>query len=132
MFTPSQIVSELSQAVSALNGVVGNLAGSSAGVSSSTINLIQSVLAETNQMLQALSKQDSSESEATLVRRIGADLTAVLTALAALPLPPQAVLPVRIASMIVPLIVSAADMIWPEMPSPKATRLLLHISSGNA
>lgn len=123
-FSPAQIADRLADVIDSLRSVVSALPV--AGVAPSTVSTIETVLNDAEATLQAFSASDSNQAD--IVRRIGSDLSAVLTALAALPLPPAAVLPVRIASMVVPLIVAAAQLIWPTR-SVAANQMLLEVSA---
>jgi hypothetical protein len=118
-FSPAQIADGLVEVIDQLRGVVNSIAGPSAAN-------IETVLNDAQQLLGSFSSTDTNE--LATVQRVGADLSAVLTALAALPLPPAAVLPVRIASIVLPMLISAADMVWP-MQSVAATRMLLEVST---
>lgn len=123
-FTPAQIADRLTDVIDELQAAV--TAAGAAGVAPSTISSIETVLNDAAALLHGFSASDTDQ--LGLVRRIGADLSAVLTALAALPLPAAAVLPMRIASMVVPLIVAAAQLIWPTR-SPAANRMLMEVSA---
>jgi hypothetical protein len=71
------------------------------------------LLDDAREAVVALAHSNSAESARPLVRRIATDLNTLLNALAMAPLPQQAVMPVRVASMVLPAVIAAADMIWP-------------------
>ena len=114
--TPAQVSAEIATIIGTLEGVLPALL--SQGVASHTVDDIQLGLDDARAAVDALVTADAGGQAQDLIDRIGADLSAVLTALAAVSLPAEAVLPVRIAGFLVPVMISVADMIWPPKVQP--------------
>lgn len=108
MFSPAQIATEVEMVVGMLEGVVPQL-----GLSANTTTGISNALEDVRLATDAFAKADNAATAAPLIDRIGADLNGVLSTLASAPLPSAAVIPVRIASILVPVIIGAADLLFP-------------------
>lgn len=116
MFNPSQVIGQINTIISTIEGVLPVI--QSSGVAAHTVGDIRTGLDDAKAAAGALANADAGGQAQSIVDRIGADLAAVLATLTALPLPLPAILPVRIAAFLVPVIVGVADMIWPPRVQP--------------
>jgi hypothetical protein len=101
-FNAGQVADRLDDIIDELQRVAPQAGAASVGL-----------LDDAREAVVALAHSNSAESARPLVRRIATDLNTLLNALAMAPLPQQAVMPVRVASMVLPAVIAAADMIWP-------------------
>lgn len=109
VFTQNQVADTARRMISALEGVVDDITTEP-----------QEVIAEAEILLKTAESAASQLTSANkdyrgLVDTIVTNISALLSLLAKLPLPPQAVLPVRLASVLLPALIAAANILWPKV-----------------
>lgn len=112
MFTPSAIAGTVAEFVSLIEPEVPAIAGI-AGVNPAVVAQVSSGLDGLKQSATALATADSASAAAPVAQRVIADGQALLAVLASLPLPPQAVWPVRIAGIVFGMLPAIVTMLFP-------------------
>lgn len=120
MFTPSSIAGEIVSIAQVLDTILPGL--SATGVPQNTVTQIDAVLQDVEVNAKAFATADNAANGLSLFDRIVTDLNGVLATLATIPLPAQAVLPVRIAGFLLPVIQAAVDMVLGTHAKPLQVR----------
>jgi hypothetical protein len=112
MFTPSAIAGTVAEFVSLIEPEVPAIA-SMAGVNPTVVAQVSAGLDGLKQSSAALAQADSAAAASPVAQRVIADGQALLAVLASLPLPPQAVWPVRIAGIVFGMLPGIVAMLFP-------------------
>lgn len=115
MFSPASIAAIVSEFVGILEPEVGTIASMS-GASADLVTEVTQGLDGLKTSAAALATADGTAAQGSLAQRIVTDGQAVLTALTALPLPPQLATPVRIAAMVFGFLPGIVAMLFPPTP----------------
>ena len=110
MFTPAGIASEIATFAGLIEPELPLIAGA-VGVSNADITIVTVALDDLKQTAAAFAAADGPEMSAPLINRIEIDANTVMGKLTAMPLPPSLAMPVRIASMLLPVAITAAKLL---------------------
>jgi hypothetical protein len=113
MFTPSQIGSEIASIAGVFEGVlpeVTQIAGASTNSTATVITAIEDL----KEAATAFATADSAAEAGSLTDRVETDVNALISVLAGLPLPTAVSIPMRIAQILLPVIVAAVDLVFPQ------------------
>lgn len=105
--SPAVIGSMVAQVAGVFKSMVPEL-GMIPGISADVLTTVTNAIDDLEQSASAFSAADAP---GDVITRIETDAEAVLTALAALPLPPQVALGFRIAQFVLPVLLAAAKMV---------------------
>jgi chorismate mutase len=118
MSNPVMVASMVSMFAAMLEPVVPELV-SVAGMSPDEATAISNALTDLQEASQAFAQADTAAPQDDLITRVETDAEAVLTALAAAPLPGWLSMPVRAAQMMLPSILMLIKMVFPvKAPTP--------------
>jgi len=98
------MVAQIAQTFESMVPELGMIPGISAGTLATVTNAI-------DDLKQAASAFSAADAPGDLITRIETDAEAVLTVLAALPLPPPVALGFRVAQFVLPVLLAAAKMV---------------------
>jgi hypothetical protein len=120
MASVATIASMVGMVVQELELVVQPIAGM-AHLAPATVTQIQTAMDGLQGAAAALSQAETTSAATALLPRITTDAEAVLQIAAALPLPPQAAMAFRVASMVLPMVTGLAGMLMAQAkPAPVA------------
>ena len=108
MFTPAQIGGMIAQIAVTFEAMLPQI-GTIAGISDAALTKVQTAIDDLRLAAQAFATTDAP---GEVVSRVENDAEAVLTVLATLPLPPQVALGFRVAQILLPVLISAAQIVF--------------------
>lgn len=128
MFSPSGISSEIATVTKTLKSIAPTIE-TLLGVPAGSQTAVSTAITDLSTASEALAKADTAAAAQPLMERIWNDLQSVLQVAEGLPLPAEVAIPIRIITMLMPVLAAAAALVWP--PSSNVTASTPNLNTGS-